>query len=92
MLSDQNEGQSFRVGDVVQLASDGPRMTIVGPGDEEFMCCEWFNEKNIHQNRQFKAGALVKADFAIEMTDQERLAALGILVERVARQKGAAPD
>lgn len=61
---------SFEPGDVVQLKSGGPLMTVdhVGPqhmmGDEEVVWCVWFERVASRQERQeatFKPTSLVKA-------------------------------
>jgi uncharacterized protein YodC (DUF2158 family) len=57
---------SFKVGDVVQLKSGGPLMTVVGFGADangnQRVNCTWFDEKNIERNGAFPAEALQPYD------------------------------
>lgn len=49
----------FQVGDVVQLKSGGPRMTVEAV-DEGLVDCVWFEKQKAHRNA-FNAALLVKS-------------------------------
>jgi uncharacterized protein YodC (DUF2158 family) len=57
----------FKVGDVVQLKSGGPKMTIVGPGNrnlgqhETHYSCTWFKD-DTPEFQSFPKDALQKGD------------------------------
>lgn len=50
--------QPFAVGDIVQLKSNGPRMTVTGV-EGQTVYCTWFSPAG-KQSGDFPAGALVK--------------------------------
>ena len=56
---------SFQVGEVVQLQSGGPLMTItstsVGPERAILFCCTWFDKDNKEQSGSYPAEALKPA-------------------------------
>ena len=53
----------LKVGDVVRLASGGPKMTVTGDSDEPGqVLVEWFDEDNDTHSREFPEEALVKDD------------------------------
>ncbi len=37
---------AFKIGDLVKLKSDGPKMTVEGVGDDSIMCV-WFDNKKL---------------------------------------------
>jgi len=64
----------FKTGDVVQLKSGGPIMTVVGYHVAHFpdgtsqtsdtnVECTWFNEKNERKSSTFHEDTLEKADY-----------------------------
>ena len=54
--------KNFEVGDVVQLASGGPKMTVICDGNAaNHVFCRWFLPDGTHQGYEFLEGALVKA-------------------------------
>ena len=54
---------SFNTGDIVQLKSGGPTMTVVKNEDTYGITCKWFAGKKLEGGR-FPAGALIKASEA----------------------------
>jgi uncharacterized protein YodC (DUF2158 family) len=50
----------FKKGDVVQLASGGPRMTIYRESEAGQLWCEWFDAKGNKQSDEFDPATLVK--------------------------------
>jgi uncharacterized protein YodC (DUF2158 family) len=60
--------EAFSVGKVVQLASGGPKMTVVEvgrpkqprPGDDRFVRCAWFNDGDHIEFASFPPAALVR--------------------------------
>ncbi len=55
--------ESFKVGDVVELKSGGPRMTIAEPnGSGDGYNCIWFDKDLVPQARIFKTGVLNLAE------------------------------
>ncbi len=53
----------FRVGEVVQLKSGGPKMTVSSSGnDSDSVECTWFDDDNKPQYFTFPASALVKVE------------------------------
>ena len=57
----------FQVGDIVQLKSGGPKMTVEHPesaaavGGEQEIRCRWFaNDNDMPRSDRFPAGTLVK--------------------------------
>jgi uncharacterized protein YodC (DUF2158 family) len=51
----------FKKGDVVKLASGGPKMTVTGEGAYGTgVACEWFDAKGNRQTGDFEPEALVK--------------------------------
>ena len=53
----------FQKGDVVQLASGGPRMTVCGPSDygsDSDLSCEWFDGKGNKHREDFDSATLIK--------------------------------
>lgn len=51
----------FKKGDIVQLKSGGPKMTINNYTDGSRVFCKWFNSKNEVQSEVFQQEALVLA-------------------------------
>jgi uncharacterized protein YodC (DUF2158 family) len=50
----------FKAGDVVQLASGGPKMTVVGDGTMTgHIYCRWFDDSNALTGEQFHPDTLV---------------------------------
>lgn len=49
----------FKAGDVVQLKSGGPAMTIAWIDGSDARC-EWFDNKNEPQGRSYKLVALIR--------------------------------
>lgn len=56
--------QAFAEGDVVQLASGGPKMTVIGVDDigATLLRCMWFNEAGQVQQTGFRPTWLRKAE------------------------------
>lgn len=52
---------AMKVGDVVQLNSGGPPMTVVGVGSEKVRC-KWFDSKNAVQIGEFVNGSVRPVD------------------------------
>ena len=52
--------EQLRLGDVVQLKSGGPLMTISDAGSQGYWICSWFDGK-VNKTAGFKAEALKKA-------------------------------
>jgi uncharacterized protein YodC (DUF2158 family) len=51
----------FKKGDVVQLKSGGPKMTITNPRQTDgTVFCEWFDKDGDRQNGAFEPESLVK--------------------------------
>ena len=50
--------QAFKPGDVVQLNSGGPRMTVVAVQSDGTLRCIWFHEDGKHDNGIFAQVAL----------------------------------
>jgi len=56
----------FKVGDVVQLASGGPYMTVVGDGDAKgYISCCWFASNVAPSYAPFLEGVLIKIDLSV---------------------------
>lgn len=53
--------QKFKTGDVVQLKSGGPWMTVVGVEDGE-VSCTWFDKDNLLKSNEFDEETLNKRD------------------------------
>jgi uncharacterized protein YodC (DUF2158 family) len=52
--------KQFSVGDVVQLASGGPKMTVCGEGTTKgCVYCKWFTKDEAVTGHEFNPGALV---------------------------------
>lgn len=51
--------ENFQPGDVVQLKSGGPAMTVTALDSEEAKC-EWFDDKNQPHRRLFALSSLTK--------------------------------
>lgn len=49
---------SFQAGDVVQLKSGGPLMTVVETNDPGMVSCIWFNSENVVQEKAFSEDTL----------------------------------
>ena len=49
----------FKIGDVVQLKSGGPQMTVMKIEDSEVTCL-WFNAKQEEKNGKYHEGLLRK--------------------------------
>ena len=45
--------EEFNVGDVVQLKSGGPRMTVVDRSHDGDLICQWFDQKEEQQRGVF---------------------------------------
>jgi uncharacterized protein YodC (DUF2158 family) len=60
---------AFKIGDVVQLKSGGPIMTVTGFGKDnnanERVNCTWFDDKDNEKNGAYPAEALQKYDYAV---------------------------
>lgn len=52
----------FREGDVVQLASGGPKMTVVSAVEGQPMQCMWFLDDGVVQQAGFRPAWLRKAE------------------------------
>ncbi|BDU19971.1 DUF2158 domain-containing protein [Dyella sp. GSA-30] len=52
----------FKIGDTVQLKSGGPAMTVSELQEGGRVFCEWFDNKENHQERSFVASTLDKYD------------------------------
>lgn len=50
--------EQFKIGDVVQLMSGGPIMTVVRVEKDNCYFCQWFDNKDIVHERTFPANAL----------------------------------
>lgn len=51
----------FKVGDVVQMKSGGPQMTVVECNDSGYVVCEWFSRKSQNmERREFVSASLIK--------------------------------
>ncbi|MGO9116044.1 MAG: YodC family protein [Desulfomonilaceae bacterium] len=50
---------TFKPGDVVQVVSGGPGMTVAEV-EEKGVWCEWFNEKGEHKTELFSPNVLKK--------------------------------
>lgn len=50
--------QSIRVGDVVQLKSGGPAMTVQAEAGTGYLECIWFDAGGAHQLQTFKVDTL----------------------------------
>ncbi len=59
--------QQFKAGDIVQLKSGGPLMTVK-TGDLEECYCEWFGSGNTLQTHEFTTANLKKAEVSAEMS------------------------
>ena len=49
--------QQFQIGDVVQLKSGGPTMTVVGEHQGDLLC-RWFANESVPKDGSFPAAAL----------------------------------
>jgi uncharacterized protein YodC (DUF2158 family) len=54
--------ETFKNGDVVQLKSGGPKMTVNGSMANGSLHCVWFDKDLNVSNANFFSAALVKAD------------------------------
>jgi uncharacterized protein YodC (DUF2158 family) len=56
----------FKAGDVVQLKSGGPKMTVNGPstGNQQVINCSWFDKDEKLAHGDFITETLVKVDDA----------------------------
>lgn len=52
----------LKPGDLVQLRSGGPIMTVDAVGDGGKVRCEWFDDKDVAQSKIFSATSLIKPD------------------------------
>lgn len=52
----------FKKGDVVQLKSGGPIMTVYDVSGNGHIGCEWFDKKDEHHDRTFAAESIEKYD------------------------------
>jgi uncharacterized protein YodC (DUF2158 family) len=52
--------EQFKVGDVVQLKSGGPRMTIMRVEDGGYYFCKWFDNKGAIGQGEFPGAALIE--------------------------------
>ncbi|HEX8890252.1 MAG TPA: DUF2158 domain-containing protein [Pyrinomonadaceae bacterium] len=53
--------ERFEVGDVVQLTSGGPHMTVMRVDEEDDYCyCQWFNDKHVLSDGSFPSKALLR--------------------------------
>ena len=53
--------EDFEIGDVVQLRSGGPRMTVQGLVSDGDVVCQWFEGNAIHE-KSFPKEALRKVE------------------------------
>ena len=51
----------FEKGDVVQLKSGGPPITV-SDIEEEDVWCEWFDKKGVHHKEVFDVAMLIKVE------------------------------
>ena len=49
---------TFKIGDVVQLKSGSPPMTINACYENNIFVCAWFDKANIKQSTSFNGGTL----------------------------------
>lgn len=61
---------NFKIGDVVQLKSGGPAMTVSETNDAGMVLCTWFNSQNELQKQAFTQ-EILKA--------QKKVAKVGII-------------
>ena len=52
----------FEIGDVVQLRSGGPKMTVHGVISDGDLVCEWFETDVVHHEENFPNEALKKVE------------------------------
>jgi len=50
---------AFKIGDVVQLKSGGPEMTVSKIDAEEVLCTWWSSQESDHKERSFDPALLV---------------------------------
>jgi len=48
----------FKIGDIVQLKSGGPKMTVIEVREENEILCTWFDEKNKQEGGIFLSETL----------------------------------
>jgi uncharacterized protein YodC (DUF2158 family) len=53
--------EDFEIGDVVQLRSGGPKMTVHGLVSDGDVVCQWFESNEVHQEN-FPKEALKKVE------------------------------
>jgi uncharacterized protein YodC (DUF2158 family) len=54
--------EQFRVGDVVQLKSGGPLMTVDGSDDNGMIVCSWFGRKAKRRQDRFAEATLQRVE------------------------------
>ena len=58
------KGETFSVGDIVQLLSGGPKMTVTNPSNfEGRVACQWFSGSKLSHG-DFEPSTLKRADDA----------------------------
>jgi uncharacterized protein YodC (DUF2158 family) len=57
--------EDFRAGDVVQLKSGGPPMTVDGYDDAGMVVCSWFGNKTKRRQSRFAEATLQRTDTQI---------------------------
>ncbi len=66
MTNPDNDNPGFKAGDIVQLKSGGPKMTVVGPygGGHSWergkIQCQWFSKDGTLGTANFERNTLVK--------------------------------
>jgi uncharacterized protein YodC (DUF2158 family) len=63
----------FKVGDVVQLKSGGPLMTVSSPSDGGKVFCEWFNRDWESRADKFHPDCLKRCPAGAAVDDAERV-------------------
>lgn len=58
----------FKPGDVVQLKSGGPLMTVMGRTQYGVYACEWFDKNHVSHSDTFAATSLISNQ---DMDDEE---------------------
>ena len=59
--------ENFKLGDVVQLKSGGPSMTVTYVGSENTLYCKWFEGSKVHEG-EFPSSALKRVPEDIGQT------------------------